>query len=263
MTSIKTVVSNMKKVHNILKKKVPTSKERYIGIEVELVSPVSRDMFAFLISQVGLSKWVNVGTDDSIECDDSEYGDGTESGLECRILCKEKELKTILPKFFKLTTEIGCYVNSSCGLHVHLDARSRNFIKMAKNFYSAQELLYSVVNDSRRDNDYCYPLSFDKYEFFVNNGGHTGHLSRTGINLTSYSKHKTIEIRIHHGSLNAVDVLQWIKLLITIANLKTPVEGWDLLTSKYIAMPTKTWINRKVKQYGKYTFRETDSSYCY
>lgn len=232
--------------------KVPKVASRHVGIEVELVSPVSRDTLRAIFALSDMSKYVNVGTDGSIDVDDEDEYDA-----ECRILCKESEYEEVLKNFFAIVNALDCYVNDSCGLHVHIDARSRNVHDMFENFYAAQDLLFSCVDKERRDNEYCPHVTKDEYtRYQVKKDLYA--VDRGAINIGAYNRHKTVEIRLHHATLDANTVCNWIKLLTTVADLKKPVPSWTLLKSTKLEADTKSWVNGRIRQYGKHKVEDEE-----
>lgn len=126
-----------------------------------------------------------------------------------------------LEKYFK-----GAWVDKTCGLHVHVDARHLRKPGMgaddhmdldlcdAAETYDRLTLLYPVlkrlVPRSRWNNKYCR---------FYNNRGGSDTYRRPGngdryaaINWCSYARHRTIEFRLGSGSTNLVKIESWALL---------------------------------------------------
>jgi len=197
----------------VLKKdKKPSSKARanYVGIELEFVSPVSSIVLMEKIVKEKLSNYVTVTYDSSIDVDD----DGFE--VEIKILAREAIVFQILKKVLKLLPQ-GCYVNNSCGLHVHLDMRNRDKEVAYKALYKALPYLSSRVDYTRLDNDYCKLNSDDELSSFAEALEYDRYRA---INPHSYSKHKTLEVRLKESTLNFREASYWIKDLIDIVNEK-------------------------------------------
>jgi hypothetical protein len=124
----------------------------------------------------------------------------------------------------------GGTVDKSCGIHVHHDANDMSPVAVANmvTFYAKnQRIMDQMVSRSRRSseyNRYCQPLSTteaNEVEAAVKNAtpdslrhGHALSMFnrfRT-INVTSFPKYGTLEIRQHQGTLNAKKVGAWVKV---------------------------------------------------
>jgi hypothetical protein len=161
-------------------------------------------------------------------------------GHEIAIVAPASKMSEVLNKVCTVLDEHGAYVNSTCGLHVHLDARKSNQKLMFSNLVNSQKLLYSMCPKSRYDNSYCAPneSGTDMYEY----GGRYW-----GINPGSYQKHKTIEVRLHSGSVNADKIIHWIYILKKIAYHTEFLEEIDSLKE----LTTKIKFSQKSISYIK------------
>jgi hypothetical protein len=212
----------------------PIGKNNYVGIEVECFSDLEEIEVMQLLLEFDLEKYVNIGDDGSIEAD---YG----NSYELRILSTEKELSVVL-KNLGLLFKAGKFgVNDSCGLHVHLDMRNRNVNKCYKKLLKFQHLMFPLVNKDRWNNEYCsWSLESEKY-------------GRDAVNFGAYDDHQTIEIRLHHGTLDVKRIGNWISLLLR-AIKNSPIKE---INSKSQAVK---WAgnNKKLKSYIK---KEFDTSW--
>jgi len=149
------------------------------------------------------------------ECDHNDYCGGNDgnSGHELAIVAKSTQIASVISKACKVLADHKAEVNSTCGLHVHIDMRNRDEKQAFANLVKSQKLLYSMVPRSRYENTYCKPndkgLKMDSYQ-----GRYLG------INPSSYGEHGTIEVRLHSGTVNAEKINNWIKLLQAIAYSK-------------------------------------------
>jgi hypothetical protein len=110
------------------------------------------------------------------------------------------------------------HVNSSCGLHVHIDARdlsSDQALQVAYAYRRSYPLWKKFVGRDRATNSMCgspqysardirdtehiedFAESRDRFEF---------------VNWRSYLRHGSIEIRMYRGSLRAREVCNWVIL---------------------------------------------------
>ena len=223
----------------VSKNKKPKTKKRYVGVEIEFTSKASRlDIFSEMI-KLKITEKVNVVSDCSIRTR------GLSKGHEIKVLDTEKGIHDTLRKVGILLSRIKAKTNNSCGLHVHLDMRSRKVDRCFKNLERSQQLLFSLVSTSRRNNDYCYYTVEGDNEF-----------SRSAINRGSYNKHKTLEVRMHHSTTDAKVISNWVKLLIKIVNVRRELDEVkdlkDLEKNKIkLEAASKTYIKKKYKKYSK------------
>ena len=170
---------------------------------------------------------------------------------------------------------MSCRVNSSCGLHVHLDMRQRRPTKCYKNLIRTQDILMQLVDSTRRNNvEYCEKVNVDpallKKLYFSDtgkpdyNGMYIGRGNQssnptydryTAINAQAYYKFRTIEVRLHHGSIDMTEIYNWCLLLTTIVDARTianPITNLEQLKSSCRAMKTQTvkYINRTIEKYA-------------
>ena len=156
-------------------------------------------------------------------------GDGSVSNLGMEIctapakgfafIRQLRELCDIFKKF-------GAKADNSCGLHVHVDFRGydnvRVFSKILSDFSKIQNDLFAI-SGNRRDSTYCSPISPNDIETF-NNRLHSGNLkdilyhydSYVGryraLNIIAFKRHGTIENRMHQGEVNFEKIMSWVKI---------------------------------------------------
>lgn len=188
---------------------------------------------------------VVVGYDNSIECReydvwidnpdyDPEYGDdepeeipAKDIGIELRLLMKEEDVEKILSKTLHVVHRLKGYVNSSCGLHVHLDMRQRDFKSSLTRLYDMQSVMFDLVDESRIENKFCAPLTQEELDGILENGYESLAERYKSINTLSMVEHTTIEVRLHQGSINYWEILPWIKWLVKVVDNK-PISKWEL-----------------------------------
>lgn len=192
------------------KNKTPKSRTKYLGIEIEFISKVSKVDLCLLLSKKGLSEYVTVSDDGSIDITQDFFND-----IEVKILVPQSKYKTIIPKILKVLKRVG-KVNSSCGLHVHIDMRTRNSSMSYTKLVNSLEHLKQKVSPNRVNNEYC------KLNLHKNIDDHITHTSGRywAINPQSLSKHKTLEVRMKESTLDTKEVLSWIKDLLSIVDKK-------------------------------------------
>lgn len=178
----------------------------------------------------------------SCECNCSPNGDGH----EIAIVAKSTVIAEIIRKVCAVLKTHDAEVNDTCGLHVHLDARKENEELMFTNLVNAQKLLYNMVPRSRWTSQYCRPNNYE-----TDMGSY--HSRYYGINPESYGRHKTIEVRLHSGSVNAEKINKWIILLKKIAYSKNAIKKVDhindLTSHVKLSYKTLTYIKERVEKF--------------
>ena len=139
-------------------------------------------------------------------------------------------------------------VNKSCGMHIHFDSSDFNqdsgaLVRMLKTYYAVEPVIFAMLPASRRDNPYSQPLrnwlndlkiAQLKEDIGMNNLEVFWYKSRSydqvrqykgrkwdssryhGLNLHALFTNGNIEMRYHHGTLNATKITNWINFHMAI-----------------------------------------------
>lgn len=189
--------------------KYPTTKDPYVGIELEYASSINHNMIAEMIAEVELHDKVKILTDGSIKTTPNfPYQ------VELCLLSKFSELDKNLQKLSKIIDPNTLMTNLSCGFHVHLDARNFDVKKMFHNLVCMQSLLFKMASEVRTDNRFCRPMNTSSFDD-VNIDRADAHYD--AISKFAFYKHKTVEVRIHESTLDMNVVEKWVRLLHKIA----------------------------------------------
>lgn len=219
----------------------PIGPDRHVGIEIEC-GVQSQTALTDAVIRAGLSTRCSVVSDSSVHVTDC-------SATELRVICRESELATIVPCVAGLLAECDARVNHTCGLHVHIDCRKRDWRTVYRRLYRAQSWLYSLVSDTRvhprsgRTN-YCKrnkarPDMSDRYH---------------AINACSYNEHRTIEVRLHHGTIESAKILAWIRLLLAIADgpdKRCPRSLYAFAQLYGLSEAQTQYISTRARQFGR------------
>ncbi len=207
-------------IFNNPKALVPTEKTynngECVGVEIECFSPFSRQSIERMINSEGIRlKDVRCGNDASIKPPEGH------TAYEFRCLTNINDMSN-LKALCEFLVKINARVNVSCGLHVHLDMRGREKLPegVVSRLVKALPLLVAMVPEGRRKDQYC---TRDEAR------GEDGSQQRYAkINSLAFNEHKTIEVRLHSGTVNFGKISNWIKVLHSIANAKGRiVDGAD------------------------------------
>lgn len=182
---------------------------RYVGIEVECFSKMSKRSLQKLFFLNDLEEFVMIGSDGSIRPPDYNMGATSYNRFELRLLIPEKSLTKVLKKFGLVFRTARLGVNSSCGLHVHLDMRQRDKESCYKKLLKFQDALFALVNEDRWGNTYC--------QFVGEYGDEDDH--HNAINQST--EYETIEVRMHHGCVDTNKIEKWVRLLINVVDAKS------------------------------------------
>jgi len=192
----------------------------------------------------GFAKYVTVKKDNSLRTDEDDknafckeicvsYKAGDEKIGEnmLRYVCEQMDSPALRAEQMKrLGRNVGrAYVNNTCGLHVHFDMRvirnaqgellsgidaEKQVKQYGQRLARCVPALKMMLPKSRRNNFFCQqainelPRATDK-QLPV---GVIDKERYSFINMKSYRRFETLEVRGHSGTLNADKILNWIAL---------------------------------------------------
>ena len=128
---------------------------------------------------------------------------------------------------------LNARINTSCGLHVHIDARDINtdgLKRVSKMWMKYENCFDTIVTPSRINNSYakglrCKYESLDKAFAAIDkattrndiinamNGDGYGTSRYHKLNFESLLRHGTIEFRQHQGTVDGAKITNWVKLV--------------------------------------------------
>lgn len=217
----------------------PRDASPWVAVELECLVKADcvGNVVSHLIKNKSLHGHVTVKHDGSIEARDGF------TGRELVVCGPQSQIKALVANVTSVLLTYGdARVNASCGLHVHLDQRGLDFAAVKQryaNLVRAQGLMLRLVSKSRQDNSFCKRSgewqSGNRYKI---------------INAHAYSKHKTLEVRLHQGSLDAIKICNWIDLLLAIqdkpATNSRAVRSTAKWLSRYVGPQlTAYWLERR------------------
>lgn len=181
-----------------------------------------------------IPQW-KVTTDSSV----TNRGTGIAHGLELvsPILYEDAGLDE-LEKVYETLSDLGADVDRSCGTHVHFDISDftaqdcKNFLNL---YYNYQRVINYLVPPSRRDNEFCKPLRRpdlerinQNYVTSIRDIANVLYTRYSKVNLQSYVKYGTIEIRQHGGTTEFDKMEAWIILMYQLLDIAKQEEKIDL-----------------------------------
>jgi len=167
---------------------------RKVGFEIEFCS---RD-------EPNIRSFGQIKGDGSIMPSSGDYGYEFASHIT-----QGDKLFEIIGKVCNRIRATGGYVNSSCGVHVHLDMNGST-VTQRNNITSwwgiFERIFFGMVAPSRRNNQYTRSVG-DRYSS-------PNDRYRT-LNTSAFSKFGTYEIRVHQGSLSSAKLKDWTLTLLS------------------------------------------------
>ncbi len=111
-------------------------------------------------------------------------------------------------------------VDHNAGFHLHLDMRGETedaLWAIAYAYRRTQGVWLSFVEGDRHEGEYCHEMLWNCTD--LDNSKRIGNYDRMAYdtdrnnwaNLSAYRVYTTIEIRLHHGTVDADDVINWVK----------------------------------------------------
>ena len=228
--------------HSSLKGSIkPKTTKHCVGVEIECIFPINAEVARFFLSKLfqekQLASKTRIGDDGSVKSKNPGHG-----GLEIRVIDTETNIFNTIVEVCKCIAQLKGYVNNTCGLHIHIDMRTRKYKEViVHNLIKTQEFLYSMVHKNRAHSNFSVKIPEKikrviRYEIdpdnmfrdipvieeinrtFLNSTKYAKH--QDGLNFGAYRKYRTIEIRMHEGTLSAYRINKWIKILLAIFNKK-------------------------------------------
>jgi hypothetical protein len=187
-----------------------------------------------------------------------------------------------LRKVCNVLESLGCKVNKSCGLHVHVGARNENlsfFKSFVRLYQQAEPVIDSFLAPSRRGamggNGFCRSVRLNdaaleaatNLEQVAQSIGQTvdprqarspGRYCK--INLQSFGQHGTVEFRHHQGTVDADKVENWVRFCLRMAlaarNGATPANTIEALLSTIGASESETrYITGRLNYFARLAAR--------
>jgi hypothetical protein len=213
----------------------PTMSRRF-GVEIEFLSTITKEQAVMSLRAAGIRVESSYYTHDT-----TPYWkivtDGS-CGLELVSPVLEGEAGIEEVRIAAAALEAaGAQVDKRCGLHVHFDARSMN-LKAVKNLFKLwlkfEDVLDTFQPQSRRGNNNTYCRT--NLESGVSDSeDHRGQCYRVfqkidacrnmdqmkqlypcryrKLNIQSYFRHQTLEVRHHSGTTDPAKITNWVRLM--------------------------------------------------
>lgn len=202
------------------KKPAKEFKSNYIGIELELFCKLDRPKLLQKFVDAKLAGYVYVKDDGSLRPENNYYPH------EVTICCRQDDVQSVVPRIIKVlrSPECDAAVNNSCGMHVHIDIRNRDPYVTYERLVRGLPLLSRLVPKDRMGNRYCRMNEISNLSEYYRDGKvELGPIADRefryqAINPMSAASHRTIEVRLHSGTVNSEKIINWVQICTSIAD---------------------------------------------
>ena len=186
-------------------------------------------------------------------------------------ICTYNDIETV-QECVRALRKAGAKVDSSCGLHIHIDGKNHNAKSLKNlvfNFKAKQDLIYKAVKaEDRKQNRYCRviddrlvdkikgnkkldmdSLADDWYNTYAPGQSRTQHYNDSryhALNLHSIWYRGTVEFRLFHATLHAGEVRAYINLCLAMsaAAINAKRASADVLDNGNDKYAMRCWLLR-------------------
>lgn len=216
----------------------PLGGRPHVGVEIECGVDRSEDDLRRDFAKAG------IGTKVSVTYDGSVHVDGR-TAVEVRVCDAQERIAETLRKVCAVLSDASAKVNKTCGLHVHLDMRKREWRACYTKLYRMLPWLYAIVSESRRSGN-------EGRQFCKRNGPHPPDGDRYyALNVESVRHHNTLEVRLHHGTTDPTKIINWVFLLTRIVDgpdlKQTPKTLWKLSETYKLPTEISAWLSERAQ----------------
>ena len=246
---------------------------RGFGVELEGVTFKARVEIQVYLNQMGLAGQWEVVSDGSVHS--QRLGEDSFEVKSPILYLDDPAQMQDLKNVMKYLRSIG-RVNSTCGTHVHVDARNFDFkdlINLSKLYARYEHIFVGLLPkercypNSRRN--YCKPwsesleLNVDdlcqvetKEEFrriWNHSSSHSGNSRYRNLNYIPWVQQGSVEFRGHQGTLSFTKFLPWINLCVSLVSFSKEVRVGRVSSLKMKSIYHKC-LHRKDWNYWKQDF---------
>ena len=210
--------------------------DRRFGVELEFIARygVTRDRVAEKLCQAGVPTYAASYSDHrvvpgkwKIKPDGSLRGGNGMELVSPPISGEEGYQAVIKASAILLDSEVDAKINTSCGLHVHVDAGELDLAslkRLAVIYIENEKVIDSFLPPSRRGETNVYAKSLRNADVSKLKAARSadeiasamlprefGHMRRY-VKLNFMPTHGTVEFRHHSGTTDAIKINQWVKI---------------------------------------------------
>jgi len=182
--------------------------KRLVGFEIEYFGPRRPSALRELgrLHSDGSIEWEE--DEEDRDCIGQEFSSHPTNG---------DRLFEVIDQTFTAIRRVNGQVNSSCGLHVHLDMGKTTQLQRENIqdwWVQFEPIFFSLVDYNRAENQYTKPVQNPEYKLPRADDDWQYDRYRA-LNIAAYSKHGTYEVRLHHATTKTERVKEWVNLLLS------------------------------------------------
>lgn len=176
----------------------------------------------------------------------------------------------------RVLVQIGCHVDTSCGLHVHVDANDlsgASVVNAVRRMVRYESEIDTMVPAHRRSNSFALSnqQQLGVMEQYLSSDPDASARTICGIvsgryrklNTAAYIRHGTLEFRQHSGSIDGTKIANWIMFcvqfvedsIVTVRTVSQTVQAAPVqvpvTTTTSAVVPTRERTNARNRQYRK------------
>ena len=176
----------------------------------------------------------------------------------------------------RVLVQIGCYVDTSCGLHVHVNANDlsgASVVNAVRRMVRYESEIDTMVPAHRRSNSFALSnrQQLGVMEQHLSSDPDASARTICGVvsgryrklNTAAYVRHGTLEFRQHSGSIDGAKIANWIMFcvqfvqdsIVTVRTVSQTVQAAPVqvpvTTTTSAVVPTRERTNARNRQYRK------------
>lgn len=176
----------------------------------------------------------------------------------------------------RVLVQIGCYVDTSCGLHVHVNANDlsgASVVNAVRRMVRYESEIDTMVPAHRRSNSFALSnrQQLGVMEQHLSSDPDASARTICGVvsgryrklNTAAYIRHGTLEFRQHSGSIDGAKIANWIMFcvqfvqdsIVTVRTVSQTVQAAPVqvpvTTTTSAVVPTRERTNARNRQYRK------------
>lgn len=216
---------------------------RWVSVEIECIMGTVNEAFYDHAMTLGIAPYVCIKSDGSLRRDD---GDTKGNPVEIVISAPKEEIEQVIRTTCQALVACNAYVNKTCGLHIHLDMRNFDRATAFSNLVAGQKVLRSLVPEHRVKNRFCKPVG--RRDWPVNDDRYKA------VNHCAWRRHRTLEVRLFAGCIDATKIIGYIKVCSAMAYAKDPVKrapssakGWQKANPEAVDNSLIDWVKDEAR----------------
>lgn len=216
---------------------------RWVSVEIECIMGTLNEAFYDHALTLNIAPYVCVKSDGSLRRND---GDTKGNPVEIVVSAPKEEIERVIKAVCQALKDCNAYVNTTCGLHIHLDMRNFDRATAFSNLVAGQKVLRSLVPEHRVKNRFCKPVG--RRDWPANDDRYKA------VNHCAWRRHRTLEVRLFAGCIDATKIIGYVKVCSAMAYAKDPVKrapssakGWQKANPEAVDAGLIDWVKTEAR----------------